>query len=138
MAQENRSRLLQYAVPGGAALLCALIVAWARGVFAAADAQTVFGLLSDGFMVPGLLLAGAGGLSFAASKGAYDAFGYAFSRFSLHSLFTTRQTYRDPESFYEYKVQRNENRRPWSPVLLITGLCALVLSGLCLVGYALA
>ena len=137
MERENKSRLWQYAAFGGAALACALIMAWARGAFAA-DMKTFFGLLSDGFMVPGLLLAGAGGLSYAASKGAYDAFGYAFSRFSLHSLFTTRQTYRIPESFYEYKSQRNENRRPWSPVPLIIGLCALALSGLCLIGYAAA
>ncbi len=138
MDQENRSRLWQYAVYGGAALACALILAWTRGAFAAADAQTAFGLLSDGFMVPGLALIGAGGLGYAASKGAYDAFGYAFSRFSLHSLFTTAQTYRRPESFWEYKCQKQENRRPWSPVMLVTGLCALALSGLCLIGYAVA
>lgn len=137
MERENKSRLWQYAAYGGAALVCALIMAWARGAFSA-DSQTAFGLLSDGFMVPGLILAGVGGLGYAASKGAYDAFGYAFSRFSLHSLFTTRQTYRIPESFYEYKCQKDENRRPWSPAALITGLCALALSGLCLIGYAAA
>ncbi len=137
MEQEKKSRLWQYAAYGGAALLCALIIAWARGAFAA-DKKTVFGLLSDGFMVSGLVLAGIGGLGYAASKGAYDAFGYAFSRFSLHSLFTTRQTYRIPESFYEYKCQKDENRRPWSPAALITGLCALAISGLCLIGYAAA
>ena len=137
MERENRSRLWQYAAYGGAALACAVIMAWARGAFSA-DPKTFFGLLSDGFMVSGLILAGIGGLGYAASKGAYDAFGYAFSRFSLHSLFTTRQTYRIPESFYEYKRGKDENRRPWSPVMLITGLCALALSGLCLIGYAIA
>ena len=137
MEREKKSRPWHYAAYGGAALLCALIMAWARGAFSA-DMKTAFGLLSDGLMVSGMILAGIGGLSYAASKGAYDAFGYAFSRFSLHSLFTTRQTYKSPESFYEYKSQKNENRRPWSPVLLITGLGALALSGLCLVGYALA
>lgn len=135
MEQENKSRPWHYAVYGGAALLCALIVAWARGAFSA-DVQTALGLLSDGFLVSGLILAGVGGLGYAASKGAYDAFGYAFTRFSLHSLFTTRQTYRQPESFYEYKQEKDQNRRPWSPVMLITGLCALGLSGLCLIGYA--
>ncbi len=137
MARENKSRLWQYAAYGGAALVCAVIMAWARGAFSA-DRQTAFALLSDGFMVPGLILAGIGGLGYAASKGAYDAFGYAFSRFSLHSLFTTQQTYRIPESFYEYKCQKDENRRPWSPAPLITGLCALAISGLCLIGYAAA
>ena len=137
MERENKSRLWQYAAYGGAALLCALTMAWARGAFAA-DMKTAFGLLSDGFMVSGLILAGLGGLSYAASKGAYDAFGYAFTRFSLHSLFTTRQTYRRPESFYEYKRQREEKHRPWSPAMLITGLCALALSALCLIGYIAA
>ena len=137
MARENKSRPWHYVLYGGATLVCALIMAWARGAFSA-DRQTAFGLLSDGFMVSGLILAGVGGLGYAASKGAYDAFGYAFSRFSLHSLFTTRQTYRIPESFYEYKCQKDENRRPWSPAALITGLCALAISGLCLIGYAAA
>ncbi len=137
MEQDSRGRLIQYAVYGAAALACALVTAWARGAFTS-DVKTAFGLLSDGFTVSGLILAGLGGLSYAAAKGAYDAFGYAFSRFSLHSLFTTRQTYRIPESFYEYKCQKDENRRPWSPIALITGLCALALSGLCLIGYAAA
>ena len=135
MERENKSRLWQYAAYGGAALLCALTMAWARGAFTA-DMKTAFGLLSDGFMVSGLILAGMGGLSYAASKGAYDAFGYAFTRFSLHSLFTTRQTYREPESLYEYKRQRREQARPWSPVTLYSGLAGLALSGLCLLLYA--
>ncbi len=138
MEQHPHGRPVRYAVYGGAALVCALAIAWARGAFSAPDLSAAFGLLSDGFMVCGLVLTGLGGLSYAASKGAYDAFGYAFSRFSLHSLFTTPQTYRRPESFYDYKRDRDERRRPWSPVMLITGLCALAVSGLCLIVYAAA
>lgn len=138
MAQNSPSRLRSCLICGAAALVFALAVAGTRGLFSAADAKTAFGLLSDGLLAAGLFLAGAGGLGFAASKGAYDAFGYAFSRFSLHSLFTGPHTYRQPESFYEYVSQRRETRRPWSPVTLIAGLCALALSALCLGAYALA
>ncbi len=125
-----------YLICAAVILTAAICISWGRGLFSAPDLPSAFGALSDGFFVPGAAMIGVSGLRYAASKGAYDAFGYAFSRFSLHSLFTTRQTYREPESLYEYKRQRREQARPWSPVTLYSGLAGLALSGLCLLLYA--
>ena len=43
MERENKSRPWHYAIYGGAALACALIMVWARGAFTA-DMKTFFGL----------------------------------------------------------------------------------------------
>ena len=125
-----------YLVYGAAAVLAALCMALLRGVFSAPDGKTAAGIFSDCFLVPGIVLTGLGGLSYAASKGAYDALGYAFSRFSLHSLFATRKIYQEPETLYEYKKQRDEKGRSWSPAMVWCGLGSLLFSGLFLLLYA--
>ena len=125
-----------YCIAGGAALAAILIIAAIRGVFGAATWQEAAGILSDSCLIPGILLSGAGGLGFAVSKGAYDSFTYLFTRFGLQSLLPTRHTYTRVESFYEYKQQKDEKGRSWSPVVLVTGLCCLALSGVFLGLYA--
>ena len=132
----NPSRKV-YLVYAAVVVTAAICVSWGRGLFSAPDFKTSCGMLSDGFFVPGAVLIGLGGLRYAASKGAYDAFAYAFSRFSLHSLFTTRQTYREPESLYEYKQRRQERERPWSPEMIFSGLASVAISGLFLLLYVL-
>ena len=135
--QTEKSSLRSYLILGAIALAAVVIIAALRGLFEAQSAQEAMGILSDSCLIPGIVLMGAGGLGFAASKGAYDSFGYLFSRFSLHSLMPTRQTGKRVESFYEYKRQKDEQGRAWSPVVLVTGAGCMAISGVFLALYAL-
>lgn len=82
----------------------------------------LFHCLSDACFSSGVLLAGAGGLLFAASKGVFDLMFY-----SVHSLFTVTFRRDRRESFAEYTAERREKRRDFK-ALLITGAVFILLS----------
>ena len=119
-----------------AALVSACITAWLRGVFQAGDMKQAACILSDSFLIPGVIMAGIGGLGFIASKGTFDAFTFMFSRFSLHSLFPSHRFLDRKETLYDYKCRKEKTGRKWSPEFLYAGLTALGFSFLFLGLYA--
>ncbi|MBQ0125127.1 MAG: DUF3899 domain-containing protein [Clostridiales bacterium] len=98
------------------------------------SAKELMGALSDSFTVPGVLFCGVGGLTFLATLGAYDSFGYIFSRFSLHNVWVTKKREKY-ESLYDYKTAKDEKGRKWLPYVFFTGLCSLALGVIFLVIY---
>ena len=82
----------------------------------------LFHCLSDACFTSGLLLAGAGGLLFAASRGVFDLMFY-----SVHSLFTI--TFRSEQriSLAEYKAEKQDKRKDFFAPL-ITGAAFILLS----------
>lgn len=110
------------------------VMIW-KGVFAQPDAKGVFGVLSDAFFIPGVIFAGVGGLSRLGALGAYDTFGYLFSRFSSHNLWVTGARRKKYDSLYDYKQKKDEKGRRWLPHVLWTGIGALVVSIVLLVVY---
>ena len=82
----------------------------------------IFHCLSDACFSSGVLMAGAGGLLFAASKGFFDIMFY-----SVHSLFTVTFRRARTEDPVEYIKKRNEKRAGFLPEL-VTGLFFILLS----------
>lgn len=132
----EKQRIIRYAVYVAVGLLLAVAVAGMRGLFKApapdADGNVterttadVMTILSDSFLVPGVLFAGIGGLSWAASKEAYDGLAYGMRTF-FRSLIPGKT--REHVSYYDYKKEKAENRKPWDAVSLIVGAGFLVLS----------
>lgn len=121
----------QYA--GGAVLAVAVFAAGAisQGLFPETDLQKKIGILSDCFLLPGVLLGGMGALSWAASEGNFDMLRYGFHtvlhRF-LHPLTPV-------EGFYEYKLKRDEARKGWLKHFLVIGLMCTGASIICLLLY---
>jgi hypothetical protein len=103
--------------------------------FSAGNAADIVGKLSNCFAVPGVVLSGIGALSYFSSLGAYDAFGYIFSNFSLHSIIPGHHKEKY-ESLYEYKKEKDEKSRKWLPYALKVGLITLGISVALLVVYA--
>lgn len=130
--------LKKYAVSILTALVLGIGMAVYRDLGGASDFRAACSVLSDCFFLPGALMAGLGVLTFMASKGQYDAFGYIFSRFSLHSLIPGRVTKMDEpvKSFYEYKEKKNEKGRKWQPQMLWTGLACLAIAVIFTILYA--
>ena len=106
-----------------------------KQVFTQPDAKSVFSALSDSFFVPGVVFAGVGGLSKLATYGAYDTFGYLFSRFSLHNIWVTGAKRKKYDSLYEYKQAKDEKGRKWLPYVLWTGVGSIGISIILLVIY---
>lgn len=100
------------------------------------EAKQVLGSLSNCFVVPGVIFTGIGGLTFIASRGGYDSFGYMISNFSLHSLIPGSHP-KKYKSFYDYKQEKDDKGRKWLPHSLFTGLVNLVFGILLLIFYAI-
>ena len=131
---QKQKKLVQGLVYGGILIAAILIFASIEGIFSLRDPKEILGVLSDACFVPGVLFTGVGAFSWISSKGGYDAFGYAFSNFSLHNLFPTKQP-KKYKSLYDYKQEKDEKGRKWLPELLIIGLISLALGSLFLVLY---
>ena len=131
-----KKKWLPYFVCAVLILCIAAMIVWTYEFSETHTVQEWMSVLSDAFVVPGVLFSGFGLLSFFSTKGAYDAFSYTFSRFSLHSLFPTKQLRKDPDSFYDYKQQKDKKGRRWFPHILYTGLVSLGIGVLFAVLYA--
>ncbi len=82
----------------------------------------LFHCLSDACFSSGVMLAGTGGLLFAAKRGVFDLMFY-----SVHSLFTITFKRERRESFPEYKANRRDKETDfWTPI--ITGAVLILLS----------
>ena len=131
----KKSTMVGYIVSISICVAAVVAVMIWKGVFTQPDAKSVFGVLSDAFFIPGVIFAGVGGLSRLGAWGAYDTFGYIFSRFSFHNIWVTGARRKKYDSLYDYKQKKNEKGRRWLPYVLWTGLGALVVSIVLLVMY---
>ena len=104
--------------------------------YAETEIKEVFEAISNCFVVPGVILAGLAGLSLMGNHGAYDSFGYMFSKFSLHNILPTSASKSEKhESLYDYKQAKAKKRQPWRPHMLVVGLASLGLGVLALIVY---
>ncbi len=90
--------------------------------------HALMGYLSDCFLFPAVLEGGLGALSWVAAHGSFDMLGYAFSRLA-NTFFHFRQ---EGETFYDYKMRKEEQRDGFLRVPLVIGGICLALSLLCL------
>lgn len=104
-----------------AVVILALFYGFSEDLFESRSAADVIRVLSDGFAVSGVILAGTGALSWASSKGAYDMIYYGVG--SMIRPFTSRR--HEYESFYDFKLRKTEQRKPWLKECLITGILLL-------------
>lgn len=131
---QKQQKLVRILIWGGVLVASILIFAMIEGVFSLTDPKEILGALSDACFVPGVLFTGVGAFTWISSKGGYDAFGYAFSNFSLHNLFPTKQP-KKYSTLYDYKREKDEKGRKWLPQALLMGVASLLLGTVFLVLY---
>ncbi len=112
--------------------LCALRFS----LFSLAESREVLRRLSDSFLVPGVLLAGVGFISWAGTEGAFDMLAYGMKTF--FSLFSKKRMESLPRTYYDYKEQKAAERRPWLKTALFVGLAFFAFGILFAVLYASA
>ena len=79
--------------------------------------------LANGFTVPGVILVGAGGLSWCASKGAFDLFSYGASMtFGRFLPLGKKNVFHSGEKYYDYVERKRENRKAWLKEWLLIGV----------------
>lgn len=115
-------------------IIIAFLFCIAKKIFAAENAQEVFRILSDAFLVPAVLYIGISLLGLISTKGVYDIFGFGTG--SLLGRFNPMQEKEKYRSFYDYKMAKDEKGRKWKPEMLLSGLAALGVSVVFLVIYS--
>ncbi len=126
----NRRHIFKYAA--GVMFALAVFVAgiFAEGLFQEPDMAERFGILSNCFLFPAVLIGGIGALSWIANEGTFDMLSYGFGTF-LQFLHPQKKW----ESFYEYKMRKQENQKGWLKHYLVIGLVCFIASVICLILY---
>ncbi len=98
------------------------IYAYTGGLFTAATAHEALLALCHSLEVPAIVLIGIGLLTWASSKGAYDMISYGFSTVFMPFANMFRGEKTEYKKFYDYKMEKEEKRKPWLKEMLIVGL----------------
>ncbi len=102
------NRYMKYIVTIGIGLLMAYAVFSYKNLFEASDVSNIVIILSDGFLVPAVVLGGLGVLFFVSNGGMFDIFIYAGG---LLSETFKRKVDRDPSfprTYFDFKQQREK------------------------------
>lgn len=127
----KKETILQYVA--GILFAIAIFVAgtFSQGLYEETSMKEIYGCLSDCFLFPAALLGGVGALSWISGEGAFDIMSYGVS-----FLFQRMVHPKDKqESFYDYKMRKVDNRKPWLKHWFFIGLVCFALSVLFLLLY---
>jgi hypothetical protein len=104
-----------------------LLVFAYNDLFQQTELKTIYRYLSDGFIVPGILICGLGLLTVASDGGTFDMLGYSVSLFFLMFKRDISKEKREVKDFYEYRKLRHEKKHSFL-YLIIIGAFYIVLS----------
>lgn len=99
--------------------ICTFLIAWARGIFVQAAPIHVFRILSDSFLVVGILAVCIALLLFVSNEGTFDMIVYGLRTF--WSFFRKGMS-RQFDTFYDYRVARQEKKIPFLFLLICGGI----------------
>lgn len=123
---------LPYIISALAGIAVFIIIICVKKIWNADGTYVVMQILSDGFFVPGVFLAGAGLIIFASNGGAFDMLAYAIIRlFDLFKKDVRNKKYKD---YYEYREARKGKKRGLA-FMLIVGCVFIILAVIFLIVY---
>lgn len=105
------------------------VVMYSKGLFAMTDPATIFHILSDSFIVSGVLLGGLGLLVFVSNEGVFDILIFGTKQFFGFFRKVKTQKFAD---FYEYKEARAQKKLKFGSIL-VCGVFFVLLSVIMLV-----
>ena len=124
MEEQKQNKLASYITSLVFAMTVFFVGALAWDLFAQTELLTIVKILSDCFFLPGVLLVGIALIGWVSTKGTFDIFGYSFR--GLIGLFKSESYYKT-ESFYDYRVKKDEKRKPFNKAMMLVGLVFLAL-----------
>lgn len=99
-------------------------IAWAKDIFAQAEAPQIFHILCDCFFAVGTVMCCAGLLVFSGNEGTFDMISYGMSSFIDLFRAKSKKKY---ETFYDYRESRGGKKMTFG-FLLICGLIFIAVS----------
>lgn len=114
----KKKTLIKFAVFMVLGLAIAIYSFWGQGFFETENLMEKMGILSDCFLFPAVLFGGIGALTWIAAQGTFDMLAYGFSHFFMRII----NPQKSQESFYEYKMRKEEKGNGWAKEMFISGL----------------
>ena len=124
-------KIIKYIIVIGIGLIIAFLIALSKDVFNITDKKTLYHVLSDSFLVPGVVTTGMGLLIYVSDEGVFDGITYGILAFI--NMFSPRNE-RKYNSLYEYKQKKHATRTKIG-FILISGLVLIILSVIMLMLY---
>ena len=118
-----KKKSIKYFITVGVGLLIALIVAISKDLFTQTRPAIIFQILSDCFLVSGVVIAGIGLLLFVSNEGVFDGLSYGFK--VLFQMFKKHPT-PIKESYYDYRMAKGRFKLSFG-FLLICGVVFLII-----------
>jgi len=123
---KDKSNLWSAVVMTAAACIIFLLCATVWDLFGQTELLPSLKVMADCCTVPAVLYIGVALLGWAGSKGTFDIFGYSIG--GLFRLFKKDAYEKRGDTFYDYRVKKDESRKPFNWPLLVVGLVFLGLA----------
>ncbi|MBQ9779464.1 MAG: DUF3899 domain-containing protein [Clostridia bacterium] len=119
MKQENKVKLIKYAVCFGVEVLIAFLVIWSKGFFTHSAAVNLQ-ILADAFFVSGVLMTLFAGMLFVSGEGALIGIGFVLRNVVLAFLPMGRARH---ERYADYRARKlSEAKKRENSSIVVTGL----------------
>ena len=124
MKQENKEKLIKYAVCLGIEVVIAFLVIWSKGFFTDSAAVNLQ-ILADAFFVAGILMTLFAGMLFISGEGALIGIGFVLRNVVLAFIPMGRARH---ELYADYRARKlSEARERDNSSILVTGLFFLII-----------
>lgn len=117
---KDNKNLLSIGIMTAAALVMFMACAVLWDLFGQTELLPTLKVLADSFTVPGVLFVGVALIGWVGSKGMFDIFGYSIG--GLFHLMKRDAYEKRPETFYDYRVKKDRDRKPFNRHMLWVGL----------------
>ena len=124
MKQENKEKLIKYAVCFGIEVVIAFLVIWSKGFFTDSAAVNLQ-ILADAFFVAGILMTLFAGMLFISGEGALIGIGFVLRNVVIAFIPIGRARH---ELYADYRARKlSEARERDNSSILVTGLFFLII-----------
>ena len=128
-----KKRVLQYSVTAIVGIVFAVVCAALRGIFTfCGTTGELMALISDALLIPGAVITSIGVLGIVASFGFFDILSYG-AKYAMRAFLPATRFER--LTYYEYKCDKAEKRRPAPMFIVWTGVGFIAASVLFLIIY---
>ena len=126
---KRKTNILPFLIALGAGAVLAAVIALLRGMGSGNTTAVNAGIMSDGFFVVGVLMAGVGALMAISGKtDFFDMLSYGGRSLLKLIPFMRQKT----QTFYDYKLEKQAKRKEPKWFLLFAGLVLIGLAAVCL------
>ena len=123
---KDKKNLWSTVVHVAVAMILFVICASVWDLYGQTETAQIMRIVADCCTIPGVLYVGIALIGWVGSKGTFDIFGYSVG--GLFRLLRRDAYEQRAETFYDYRVKKDENRKPFNWAMLFVGLGFLLLS----------